>query len=138
MGKPVVEGSLESPPFEKPSIEQVKSQNVGFVAVWWVFLLLLLFTCIFLNFILVGVWKLYLFWDFLQFVFLFVNVSTGFENRAFFRHFEDVSVFCLGQRGLQETAVGSPFSVCTIVTLFDFSSLVLCFNETDFFVGLEN
>lgn len=40
MGKPVVEGSLESPPFEKPSIEQVKSQNVDLVGVWWVFLLL--------------------------------------------------------------------------------------------------
>lgn len=26
MGKPVVEGSLESPPFEKPSIEQVNNQ----------------------------------------------------------------------------------------------------------------
>lgn len=42
MGKPVVEGSLESPPFEKPSIEQVKSQNVGFVVAWWGF-----FCCLF-------------------------------------------------------------------------------------------
>lgn len=25
-----------------------------------------------------------LFWDFLWFVFLFLNVGTGFENRAFF------------------------------------------------------
>lgn len=37
MGKPVVEGSLESPPFEKPSIEQVKSQNMDLVGVWWFF-----------------------------------------------------------------------------------------------------
>lgn len=33
MGKPVVEGSLESPPFEKPSIEQVNSHKVDLVAV---------------------------------------------------------------------------------------------------------
>lgn len=40
-------------------------------------------------------------WEFLWFVFLFVNVSTGFENVAFFRPFADVSVFCSGQnRGL--------------------------------------
>lgn len=37
MGKPVVEGSLESPPFEKPSIEQVNSQYVGLVDVGFCF-----------------------------------------------------------------------------------------------------
>lgn len=76
MGKPVVEGSSESPPFEKPSIEQVKSQNVGFVSVWCGFLLL--FIHVFLNFILVGVWRLCLFGDFFVGFFFFCKCKQWF------------------------------------------------------------
>ena len=37
MGKPVIEGSLESPPFEKPSIEQVNKKLFFFLSITTVF-----------------------------------------------------------------------------------------------------
>ena len=72
MVKPVVEGSLESPPFEKPSIEQVNNQHVGLFGggrfFWFGGILGVLFVCGF-------VFSFFFF-------FFFVNIGTVYENFA--------------------------------------------------------